>query len=110
VGQLGDHAWFEKNSEYKTQPAAKKEPNAFGLYDMHGNVWQWVEDPYHGTYDGAPMDGSVWAQGGDRSSRVQRGGSWANDPQFLRSAFRVGNSAINRADNVGFRVGRTLTP
>jgi formylglycine-generating enzyme required for sulfatase activity len=69
----------------KTQPVAKKKPNAFGLYDLHGNVWQWVEDHYHDNYDGAPLDGSSWSQG-DR--RADRGGSWVNIPQNLRSANR----------------------
>jgi formylglycine-generating enzyme required for sulfatase activity len=57
--QLGDYAWSRDNSGEKTQPVAQKKPNAFGLYAMHGNVWQWVEDPYHDSYDGARSDDSV---------------------------------------------------
>jgi formylglycine-generating enzyme required for sulfatase activity len=108
--QLGDYAWFNKNSEFKTQSVAKKKPNAFGLYDMRGNVWQWVGDPYHDSYNGAPSDGSVWGQGADASRRVVRGGSWNNDPQRLRSASRNGVTTDNRDGNIGFRIARTLTP
>ncbi len=63
------------------------QPNAFGLYDMHGNVWEWCEDTWHPNYQGAPTNGSVW-QGGDPSSRVLRGGSWNYPPDYLRSAYR----------------------
>ena len=108
--QLGDYAWFNRNSDVKTQPVAKKKPNAFGLYDMHGNVWQWVEDPYHDSYAGAPSDGSVWDQGADANRRVVRGGSRGNIPRYLRSAVRDGYAALNRYNDLGFRVRRTLTP
>ena len=108
--QLGDYAWFNRNSDVKTQPVAKKKPNAFGLYDMHGNVWQWVEDPYHDSYAGASSDGSVWDQGADANRRVVRGGSRGNIPRYLRSAVRDGYAALNRYNDLGFRVGRTLTP
>src|SRR5262249_57368746 len=82
---------------------------------MHGNVWQWVDDPYHhgyyhNSYDGAPSDGSVWGKGGDASSRVVRGGSWANFPQNLRSAHRNRTTTDFPYDVLGFPVGRTLTP
>jgi formylglycine-generating enzyme required for sulfatase activity len=109
--QLGDYAWSKANSEGKTQPVAKKKSNAFGLYDMHGNVSQLVEDPYHRSYDGAPSDGAVWRHDGDASRRVSRGGSWYDDlPGGLRSANRTWNSTDNRFNVLGFRVGRTLTP
>jgi formylglycine-generating enzyme required for sulfatase activity len=82
-------------------------PNSWGLRDMHGNVWEWCEDNWHPDYVGAPEDASVWKDG-DASSRVLRGGSWSNDPQYLRSAYRVGNLPDNRNNDVGFRVARTL--
>jgi formylglycine-generating enzyme required for sulfatase activity len=107
--QLGDYAWFRENSDGKSQPVAKKKPNVFGLYDMHGNVWQWVEDPYHSNYEGAPLDGTVWGQGGD-PNRVVRGGSWLSPPLGLRSAGRLGWGPLNRQIILGFRVARTLTP
>jgi formylglycine-generating enzyme required for sulfatase activity len=62
--------------------------NAFGLSDMHGNVWEWCQDHWHENYEGAPTDGSAWLEGGDSSRRVRRGGSWIIDPRFCRSAFR----------------------
>ena len=92
-----------------TAPVGSFAPNAFGLYDMAGNVWQWVEDCYHESYNGAPADGSAW-QAGDCKSSVVRGGSWDEDPQLLRSAGRNRGSSSLRDDDLGFRVGRTLTP
>ncbi len=94
----------------KTVPVGSFQANGFGLHDVHGNVWEWVEDCWHGDYSGAPADGSAWTSGGDCGSRVLRGGSWINLPWFLRSAFRLGNSAGNRNNSFGFRIARTLTP
>jgi formylglycine-generating enzyme required for sulfatase activity len=74
---------------------------------MAGNVWQWVEDCYH--YEGAPEDGSAWP-GGDCNTRVGRGGSWSDNPRYLRSANRYGYTSIDRHNDLGFRVARTLTP
>ena len=93
----------------QTSPVGSFKPNAFGLYDMAGNVWQWVQDCYHDNYDGAPTDGSAWTIG-DCSQRVVRGGSWVNNPQNLRSANRDRITTDNRINDIGFRVGRTLTP
>jgi formylglycine-generating enzyme required for sulfatase activity len=106
--QLRDYAWYAENSEGKTQPVGSKKPNAFD--DMHGNVWQWVEDCYHDGYEGAPSDGSAWIAKCGEGGRVIRGGSWSSGPQGLRSADRLGSSAGNRVDYLGFRVGRMLTP
>jgi formylglycine-generating enzyme required for sulfatase activity len=94
----------------KTVPVDSFEPNPWGLYNVHGNVWEWVEDVWHENYEGAPTDGSAWVQGGDASRRVVRGGSWDYDPQNLRAANRNGSSPGSRSDNLGFRVARTLTP
>ncbi|XZO02557.1 MAG: bifunctional serine/threonine-protein kinase/formylglycine-generating enzyme family protein [Microcoleus sp.] len=77
-------------------------PNAFGLYDMHGNVWEWCSDKWHDNYNGAPTDGSSWETGG--SDRVLRGGSWNYNAVNCRSANRNRNSAGNRDSNIGFRV------
>jgi formylglycine-generating enzyme required for sulfatase activity len=83
--------------------------NAFGLYDMHGNVWEWVQDCWHDSYDGAPSDGRAWTVG-DCHLRVLRGGSWSYSRWDLRSAARLGNFAIYRGSVLGFRVARTLRP
>ncbi len=92
----------------QTAPVGSFAPNAFGLYDMHGNVWEWCEDNWHNDYTGnPPADGSVW-RGGDDSLRVVRGGSWSSIPRSLRSAFRYGYHPDLRIDFIGFRVARTL--
>jgi len=92
----------------QTAPVGSFAANAFGLHDMHGNVWEWVEDCNHNTYSGAPADGSAWATGGDCSRRIVRGGSWDHDPWYLRSANRGGYLSDMRFDHLGFRVARTL--
>ncbi len=83
-------------------------PNQWGLYDMHGNVYEWVQDVVHDDYDGAPEDGSAWLEGGDRTRRIVRGGAWLYQPRYLRSAARNGYSAVLSNDVVGFRVARQL--
>lgn len=85
-------------------------PNPFGLYNVHGNVWEWVEDWFHNDYKDAPTDGSGWERGGEKTRRVLRGGSWDNFPVYLRSAVR-GTLTPDLRNNVGFRLARTfLTP
>ena len=91
-----------------TTPAGFFPPNAWGLHDMHGNVWEWVQDVVHENYEGAPIDGSAWELGGDQVRRILRGGSWLYNPRYLRSALRNGFSAVLSNDIVGFRVVREL--
>ncbi|MCK5717444.1 MAG: formylglycine-generating enzyme family protein, partial [Thiomargarita sp.] len=79
-------------------------PNAFGLYDMHGNVYEWCADPWHENYDGAPSFARVWEEGGVSSKRILRGGSWLSTQWYCRSTTRNWLSTVNLYDNVGFRV------
>jgi formylglycine-generating enzyme required for sulfatase activity len=79
-------------------------PNGFGLYDMHGSVWEWCLDHWHSNYEGAPADGSAWVTGGDSSRRVQRGGSWFSLPRICRCASRVYFIPDIRGYSFGFRV------
>ena len=81
--------------------------NGWGCHDMHGNVWEWVEDNWHPDYRGAPQDGLVWPSG-EASLRVVRGGSWRFNPHSLRSAARIGLRSVLEYNDVGFRVARTL--
>ena len=79
-------------------------PNAFGLYDMHGNVWELCADPWHENYHGAPLDGSVWESGGKNYFRLLRGGSWYADPSECRSAYRSNFDTCFGEYDFGFRV------
>ncbi len=90
-----------------TAPVGIFRPNSFGLHDTIGNVWEWVEDCWHASYKGAPSDGGAWLDG-DCKSRVIRGGSWLNDPRFLRSAHRNTLYYKYRRSDTGFRVARVL--
>jgi formylglycine-generating enzyme required for sulfatase activity len=112
ANQLGDYAWYGGNSQQTTHPVGQKKPNAFGLYDMHGNVWEWCEDNWHNSYQNAPSDGSAWLIK-DNDYQIVRGGSWYGLPNLCRSAYRNFNYRRGNIVNYfGFRVvcgaGRTL--
>jgi formylglycine-generating enzyme required for sulfatase activity len=92
----------------ESSPVGSFKPNPFGLYDMAGNVYDWVEDIKHDDYNGAPTDGSAWTSG-DYSRRSVRGGHWKSNPRQLRSANRGWNSIDVRDYHLSFRVARTLT-
>jgi formylglycine-generating enzyme required for sulfatase activity len=79
-------------------------PNGFGLYGMHGNVWEWCLDHWHDNYEGAPGDGSAWVTGGDSDFRMLRGGSWDDFPRYCRCAFRFIFNPVIRFNVIGFRV------
>ena len=91
-----------------TVPVGSFGANAWGLHDMHGNVWEWVQDCWHASYVGVPRDGSAWTVGGNCGPRVLRGGSWSNGPRSLRAAYRGGITTDIRNVDFGFRVARTL--
>ena len=95
------------DGEVHTAPVGQFKANRFGLHDVHGNVWEWVEDCWNGSYAGAPTDGSAW-RSGDCSQRVLRGGSWYSYPGFLRAAVRNGVVTGVRSGFIGFRIARTL--
>jgi formylglycine-generating enzyme required for sulfatase activity len=127
--QLGDYAWYAENSglrppkkgdffgsdkndlfsydwKGKTHPVGQKKPNSWGLYDMHGNVWEWVQDKWHDRYNGAPTDGSAWDANG--TYRVYRGGGWDRLTGSCRSAIRFSNVLGDRFNNLGFRLLKEL--
>jgi formylglycine-generating enzyme required for sulfatase activity len=92
----------------RAAPVGSFLPNFFDLYDMVGNVWEWLEDCTHADYNGAPSDGSPWMEGGNCDAHMVRGGSWGHGPADLRSAYRSGITAGYRGPTLGFRVARTL--
>jgi formylglycine-generating enzyme required for sulfatase activity len=98
----------EPTGEFRqhAMPVDAFQPNPWGFYDVHGNAWEWVEDCYHDSYEGAPTDGSAWTTG-DCNRRVLRGGSWASQPRNLRSAARFRLAPAIRGEWYGFRVART---
>jgi len=102
--QLGDYAWFNGNSNKQTHSVGEKWPNAFGLYDMHGNVWEWCQDTYHENYTGAPVDGNAWGSSDDNKRKVLRGGAWFYDPNYCRSAFRFWYMPDVQYLTFGFRI------
>ena len=108
VNQLKEYAWYSENSNNDRQAVATLTPNAWGLYDMHGNVWEWVEDCWHNNYEGAPTDGSAWLEADQNNCqlRVLRGGSFDDTPERLRSAFRGVRLPVRRTPLGGFRCVR----
>ena len=103
---LGDHAWFDMNSSNKTNPVGEKKPNAWGLYDMHGNVWEWCSDWYGEYPKGVVSDPSGPQKG---SLRALRGGSWNDRAGLCRSANRGGDSPDARSCPLGFRIALSST-
>ena len=105
--QIGSYAWYTSNSSSATHPVGQKTVNAWGLYDMSGNVWEWCEDWYHSDYTDAPSDGSAWVSPSG-SYRVLRGGSWSSNARSCRSANRGSLDPSSRYIGLGFRLLRSL--
>lgn len=100
-------AWYYENSGNRTQSVGSRQANELGLYDMSGNVREWVQDCWHASYDDAPEDGRAWEEG-DCGRRVMRGGSWYGKPGNVRSAKRYWYTTYFRNNNLGFRIARSL--
>ncbi|MCF1182034.1 formylglycine-generating enzyme family protein [Marichromatium gracile] len=103
--------WSGKQKQYPHERAGTRQvkgklPNPWGLYDMLGNVWEWTQDAWHDSYEGAPLDGLAWESAESGARRVIRGGSWSNGARLCRSAYRVGIEPDDRNDNLGFRCAR----
>jgi formylglycine-generating enzyme required for sulfatase activity len=107
--ELGDYAWYSGNSDSKTHPVGQKKQNPWGLYDIHGNVWEWVLDSWHDNYSRAPADGSAWKAGDvDNFTGVARGGSWDDLAGLCRSAHRKCSAEGFRYGGIGFRLLREI--
>lgn len=91
-----------------TTPVGTYPANAFGLHDLCGNVWEWVQDCWHDSYQGAPVNAQAWEEAGNHHERVLRGGSWNDRPRYLRAAYRVKDYPSGRQIFRGFRVARSL--
>jgi formylglycine-generating enzyme required for sulfatase activity len=104
---LNDHGWFNGNAKGNDPPVGRKKPNAWGLYDMHGYVWEWCADAWSPSHEGAADNGKPRAGKGDF---VIRGGSWADDADSARSAFRSHRAEDFRSDAVGFRCVKAAVP
>ena len=100
---LGPYAWYSGNSGDETHDVGGKRPNAWGLHDMHGNVWEWCEDANHNDYAGAPADGSAWTNGVARS-RVVRGGGWLSGASGCACTYRFNFTPSYRSLYIGFRL------
>ena len=103
AAELDAYAWHTGNASGNDPPVGAKKPNGWKLYDVHGYLWEWCSDVWHDSYEGAPADGSAWADGGDAAKRVLRGGSWKDKAAALTSSYRRSAPAELKDDAVGLR-------
>ncbi|MBI1900891.1 MAG: formylglycine-generating enzyme family protein [Planctomycetia bacterium] len=101
--KLSDYGWYHGNAANNDPPVGAKKPNDWGLYDVHGYLWEWCSDPWHKNYEGTPADGSAWAKDGDDKQRVLRGGSWKDGPEKHTCSFRRPADRATRDDAIGLR-------
>ncbi|MDO9225473.1 MAG: formylglycine-generating enzyme family protein [Pseudomonadota bacterium] len=99
--------WYDDNSGKRQRAVGGKQANAFGLHDMSGNVWEWVQDCWHDSYRGAPSDGSAWTSACSGDGRGLRGGSWNNNARYARAAYRIYITPGDRSRYFCFRLART---
>jgi len=105
-GNQSDYMWYcGNNTPYGTKPGGSKLPNAFGLFDMHGNLWEWCQDYWHSSYHGAPDNGGAW-ESPTSEYRVLRGGTWLHFALYCRSAYRGRNRPVYASHFIGFRLVR----
>lgn len=105
--ELGEYAWYYRNSEHQTHRVGQKKPNPWRLYDMHGNVWEWCHEGYYSIHELALADANAWVAG-SISGLVLRGGSWVNYPKKCRSAYRITFHPNYGHYSLGFRLLRSV--
>jgi len=108
VKELPLYAWMGEDWDVgELHPVGLKRPNEWGLYDVHGNIWEWCQDNWHPNFEGAPTDGWPWEEGGDEN-RVRRGGTWTNNPKHSETAYRNRNAPGYRYKYLGFRIVKSV--
>ena len=106
--RLEEVGWYYENSGNQTQIVGQKMANEIGIYDMSGNIWEWVEDQWHSSYDGAPNNGIAWVDQKSEVRRVRRGGSWDRFARYSRVSYRVSSRPGYRFDRIGFRLAISI--
>ena len=106
--RLGEVGWYSGNNHGETKSVGQKDPNELGLYDLSGNVFEWIQDHWHSNYEGRPLDGSAWEDQAEGAYRVLRGGAWGESTQYCRVSSSDGGSPSSGGGDVGFRLACSL--